>query len=107
MFKTLSRGIALFALALALIAAVLDLTRSIADSTIVMTPLGVDWLNFSPLTLNRAQSSVEEYLHPYLWDPAVVTILKAPSWFVFAALWFIFALLGRRRRSRWQSRYEA
>jgi hypothetical protein len=107
MLKTLSRILSMFALALALIAALLDLTRSIADSTIVMTPMGVDWLALSPVTLNLAQSSVEQYLHPLLWDPVIVTILKAPSWFVFAALWLVLALLGRRKKSRWQSRYEA
>lgn len=105
MLKSILRILALFALAMALITAVLDLTRSIADSTVVMTPLGIDWYNFSADTLNRARDIATEYLHPLVWDPVMQTVLQAPSWFVFGVLWFLLALAGRKRKSRWQDRY--
>ncbi len=104
MFKSILRILALFALAMALITAVLDMTRSIADSSVIMTPLGVDWFNLSPSTLNLAQATVQRYVHPYLWDPVIQTILQAPSWFVFGVLWFLLALAGRRRKRSWQDR---
>lgn len=107
MLKPLLRILSLFALAMALITAVLDITRSLADSTLVFTPLGLDWLNLSPNTLYSAQSAVKDFVHPILWDPVIQTILLAPSWFVFASLWLILALLGRHKKSRWQSKYEA
>jgi hypothetical protein len=97
--------LALFALALALITAVLDITRSIADSTLVMTPLGVDWFNFSPATLNASQATIQNYVHPIVWDPVIQTILLAPSWFVFSIIWLILTLLGKNRKSRWEGRY--
>jgi hypothetical protein len=105
MLKSILRILALFALAMALITAVLDITRSIADSAPIMTPLGVDWFNLSPGTLNLASSTIQEYVHPYLWDPVIQNILLAPSWFIFGVLWFLLSLAGRRRKSRWQDRY--
>ncbi|MCB1422105.1 MAG: hypothetical protein KDJ69_06485 [Nitratireductor sp.] len=105
MLKSLFRILALFALALALVTAVLDITRSIADSAVVMTPLGVDWFNLSPSTLNLAQATIQRYVHPYIWDPVIQTILLAPSWVVFAILWLLFSLAGRQRKLRLQDRY--
>lgn len=105
MLKPILRLLALFALAMALITAVLDITRSIADSTLVMTPLGLDWFNLSSTSLNTAQAAVKNYVHPFLWDPVIQTILLAPSWFVFSALWLVLTLLGRNRKSRWEGRY--
>lgn len=106
MLKPLLRLLALFALAMALITAVLDLTRSIADSTLVMTPLGVDWQERFPNALNAAHDTVQQFIHPVLWDPVVITILRAPTWFVFGVIWLLLSLLGRQRKSRWQGRYE-
>jgi len=102
MFKSICRILALFSLSLALITAVLDITRSIADSALIMTPLGVDWFNFSPGTLNLAQATVQRYVHPFLWDPIIQTMLLSPSWFVFGVLWLLFALAGRKRKNTWQ-----
>ena len=105
MLKPVLRILALFALAMALITAVLDITKSIADSTLVMTPLGVNWLELSPATLQAASVTIQDYVHPFLWDPVIQTILLAPSWFVFSVLWLILTLLGRNRKSRWEGRY--
>ncbi len=105
MLKPVLRILALFALAMALITAVLDITRSIADSTLVLTPLGLDWFNLSPASLQTASVTIQGYVHPFLWDPVIQTILLAPSWFVFSVLWLILTLLGRNRKSRWEGRY--
>lgn len=107
MFKSVIRILALFALAMALITGVLDITRSIADSTVVMTPLGIDWLELAPTSLYRAQTFIQSYLHPVIWDPGIRTILMAPSWAVFACLWLLLSLAGRNRQRRWQDRFEA
>ena len=107
MFKLIFKIIALLSLVMAAITAILDITRSIADSTIVMTALGQDWFNFSPSTLNFSQAIVQRYLHPAIWDPGIQMILLAPSWLVFAVLALLFGLLGRRKRKRWQDQYGA
>ena len=104
--KTLLRILALFSLAMALITAVLDVTRSIADSAIVFTPLGVDWAQFSLESLTQTQAIVQRFIHPIFWDPIIIKILQAPSWFVFGVLWLIFSLFGNRKKTRWQDSYK-
>lgn len=107
MLKPIIRILALFALAMALITAVLDITRSIADSTLVMTSFGVDWQNFAPASLNQAHDIVKQYLPPQIWDPIIIQILKVPTWGIFGVIWFLLSMLGRRKKSRWQDRYSA
>ena len=78
MIKAILRLIGLLVLALALITAVLDIARSIADSTLVITPLGKDWFDLSVDSLNLAQAVVQRYLHPMVWDPFIQSILQLP-----------------------------
>ena len=107
MFKFIFRMLALLFLVLAAVTAVLDITRSIADSTFVMTALGQDWFNISPSTLNFSQAMIQRYVHPAIWDPGVQTILQAPSWLVFGVLALFFGLIGRRKKQKWQDQYGA
>jgi hypothetical protein len=107
MFKFLFRLFALMFLLLAAVTGILDITRSIADSTVVMTPLGQDWFNYSASTLNQFQSLVQRYVHPDVWDPGIQKILVMPSWLVFGVLALIFGLFGRRVKKRWQDQYGA
>lgn len=107
MLRRAARFIAFIFALVAVIAAVLDITRSIADSSIVMTSLGQDWFNWSVDTLNFSQAIIQRYVHPYLWDPIIQTVLQWPSWLVFFGLALIFALLGRQKKHRWQDRYRA
>lgn len=107
MIKFLFRVLALVFLILAAVTGILDITRSIADSTVVMTTLGKDWFNHSPSTLNLAQALVQRYIHPDVWDPGIVKILLMPSWLVFGVLALIFGLFGRRVKKRWQDQYGA
>ena len=105
MFKSILRLLGLFSLALAVITAVLDVTRTIADSAPVITPLGTDWFNFSPSSLNLSQAIIQRYVHPVLWDPVFVKILLMPSWSVFAVLAALLLWFGKPRERRWQNRF--
>jgi len=105
LLKVILRILAMFALAMALITAVLDITRSIADSSVVITSLGYDWLTRSPGSLEAARNLVETYVHPLLWDPVIQTVLKAPSWAVFAVLWLVLKALSGSRRTSWRDRF--
>jgi len=107
MFKLIFRLLALLFLVLAAITAILDVTRSIADSTIVMTALGQDWFNFHLSSLNFSQAIIQRYVHPAIWDPGIQTILLLPSWLVFGVLALLFGLIGRRRKKKWQDYYGA
>ena len=53
MFRFLFRLMATFALAVAVIMAVLDVTRTVAASRLVITSLGASWRGVSPATLER------------------------------------------------------
>lgn len=92
--------IGLFFLAASLTSAVVDITKSIAASEIVQTELGATWVSISITSIQAAQGAIQGYVHPYLWDPIIQTILLWPTWLVFALLAAIFLFLGRKRRRK-------
>lgn len=90
----------MLSLAAAVILAVVDATRSIAASELVLTPLGNSWFAVSPGTLNLAQALVQRYVFPGLWDPLIVSILNLPGFAVFLVLALLFYAIGRRPARR-------
>jgi hypothetical protein len=63
--------------------------------------LGQLWFDFSRSSLNLVQAVVQRYIHPFLWDPIIVTILLCWAFAVFMVLGLlILALCGRRARRR-------
>jgi hypothetical protein len=63
--------------------------------------LGQLWYNLSPSSLNLVQAVVQRYIHPFLWDPIIVTVLL---WWAFAVLMVlglvILVLSGKRAQTR-------
>jgi hypothetical protein len=63
--------------------------------------LGQLWFDLDRSSLNLVQAVVQRYIHPFLWDPIIVTVLL---WWAFAVLMslglVILALSGRWRRAR-------
>jgi hypothetical protein len=100
MLRLLFRLLATLALAVAVIMAVLDATRTIAAEQLVLTPLAISWMTVSPDTLETARSFVQNRMHPLFWDPVLVRILDLPGFVVFAALAFLFHAIGRKPRRR-------
>ncbi|WP_353643565.1 hypothetical protein [Mesorhizobium sp. WSM2239] len=100
MLRLLFRLLATLALAVAVIMAVLDATRTIAAEQLVLTPLATSWATVSPDTLEAARSFVQSRLHPLFWDPVLVRVLGFPGFAVFGALAFLFHAIGRRPRRR-------
>ena len=81
--------------------------RSIQAGKPLSTPLGQFWYAIDPGSLNLLQAVVERYLHPYLWDPIVFTVLLWPGWAVFGVLAVFVALVRLaialvQRRRRWK-----
>lgn len=105
MFRLIFKFVGVIFMVLALITAVLDLTRSIANSAVTITPLGQEWFEFSRDSLSIAQSFTQRYLHPAIWDPFIQYLLLRPSWLVFFVLSIIFLWMGRRRKRHWQERF--
>jgi hypothetical protein len=62
--------------------------------------LGQLWYQLNRSGLNLMQAVVQRYIHPFLWDPIIVTVLL---WWAFAVLMVLGALLlvaFRRRNAR-------
>jgi len=91
------RVLGLSLVAIAFITLVVDGTRSIAASAIVITPLGEGWFKLHAPSLNLIQALIERYTLPFLWDPVFLNILLLPVWLVIAAFGFTLVYLGSRR----------
>ena len=100
MIRFLFRFAAMIALAIAVIMAVLDATRTVAASHLVMTPLKTSWNAVSPDTLGAAESFVREKVQPLLWDTAIDWIISQPGFAVFAALAFLLYLIAYKPARR-------
>lgn len=100
MFRFLFRLMATFSLAVAVIMAVLDVTRTIAASRLVLTPLGDSWRSVSPSTLEQVQTFILEKAHPLVWNPVMVFILDLPGFVVFGVLAFLLYAIGHRPERR-------
>ncbi len=98
MIRFLFRLLATLALAVAVIMAVLDATRSIAASALVLTPLGESWQSASPATFETARQTIGTDIWAPLWDPGMLFILAQPGFVVFAVLALLFYLVGYRPR---------
>ena len=100
MVRLLFRLLAMTALAVAVIMAVLDATRTVAAEQLVLTPLNVSWNTASPDTLEAVRGFVQDRLHPLVWDPVVVRLLDLPGFVVFGGFAFLLYAIGRRPQRR-------
>ena len=100
MIRFLFRFLAALALAIAVIMAVLDATRTVAASELVMTPLVESWTAMSPDTLEAAQAFVSGSLHPWVWDPVTTSLLALPGFAVFALLSLALFAIGHKPARR-------
>ncbi len=68
------------------------------------TPLGQVWYSLDPGSLNLLQAVIERYVHPYLWDPIIFTVLAWPAFAVIGVPALALALIAewraRRRKPR-------
>lgn len=100
MFKAFMRLLAMVMLAITVIMAVLDATRSIAADRLVLTPLGTSWNDVAPTLLGQIETLIDSRLPAFVLDPLFTGLLSAPGFAVFAVLALLFALAGRPGRAR-------
>jgi hypothetical protein len=62
--------------------------------------LGQLWFDLNRSSLNLVQAVVQRYIHPFLWDPIIVTILLCWAFAVLMVLGVLMlAIFGRRPRT--------
>jgi hypothetical protein len=94
----LLRILGVWFLLLAVVAAVIDATKSLAaGGAWVFTPLGQQWSNLSPDSLSAAKIAVETHVGTFMWNPMITEILNAPTWVVLGILGVLLFWLGRKR----------
>jgi hypothetical protein len=81
----------------AAIAGVYDATRWLAGTGSVSTSLLDHWKNLAPSLLASAQTGVQRFAHPLVWD-GIAKLLALPAWAVLGGLGVLVGYAGRRRR---------
>jgi hypothetical protein len=98
------KGLAAVLVAAGIVAAAADAMASLMAQSLVITPLGQTWYDWSPSTLNALQAGVQRRLAPWLWDPGLVTVLLWPTAAVLIGLgvlvWLLAGIGGARMRRR-------
>jgi hypothetical protein len=94
------RLLGLWTMAGAVVALVIDGTRSIALQRFAPTPLYQTWRTLAPASYAGTRKWVESNAHPMVWN-AVEWMLGLPAWSVLIVLGALLLLAGsKRRRSR-------
>ena len=95
----LLRAAGIICLLIAMVAVIIDAIKnlSVMDGDWIFTSLGNQWSKLSPHSLATVESVVEAHAVPFLWDPIITQLLRAPTWEAFGVLGFGLFWLGRKR----------
>lgn len=94
--RFLLRLVGYLGVAAGFIALVIDGARSIANSGLRFTALGETLASFIHERYALIQPTVERNIHPLLWDPVLLSLMRMPTAFVALAIGFALLWLGRR-----------
>jgi hypothetical protein len=87
---------------LALVLAVIDGTKSLGASKLVLTSLAETWTSVNPASLQAVQAFFDSRYFADLLDGTMTALLSYPAFAVIAVPGLLLALLGRRpRRERY------
>jgi hypothetical protein len=93
------RILGVWLLLLAMVAAVVDATKSLAGGGAwVVTPMGEQWRELAPEMLEAFKKWAIDTAGDWVWDPILVSILAAPTWVVFGILGVLLYWLGQKRK---------
>lgn len=103
MIAFLARFAGLWLIAGALVALVVDGTKTIAGTALTITPLRQTWSLLGANSLAAFQEFVQTKIEPHVghwvWDPAIQWILSLPTWAVLGVVGGWLAYMGRKRRA--------
>ena len=91
-------GYLLLFLALAALGA--EILTSVQAGEWVSLTVGDVWAMIDRESIGLAQVGLERYVHPFLFDPLLLTLLLWPAWAVAGVPALLILLLARRRRQR-------
>jgi hypothetical protein len=100
MFRLLSRFLGLCLLATAFITLLGDVTHSVAGAKLFVTPLGETLMAVAPGKLALAQAFVTRQVHPFIWDPVLVDLMRLPVWLAVGAIGCLAIRLGSKPAPR-------
>ena len=64
------------------------------------TALGTFWYELDRSSLNLVQAVIERYVHPFLWSPIIVSILRCWAFAVLMVLGVLILAVFAKRRER-------
>lgn len=96
MLRFLLRLLGYLCVAAGFVGLVLDGARSIANSTLLFTPLGETLTIMLRERYALIQPMVERNIHPLLWDPVLLNLMKAPAALVAFVIGFFLLWLGAK-----------
>lgn len=98
--RLLLRIIGTTLLALALILIILDGTRSLGESALVITPLGATWALIHADSLVQMQAFIDGRFFGPVLESVIGAVLGFPGWAVLGIPGALLAWLGRSKRTR-------
>lgn len=94
--RFLLRFVGYLSVAAGFVALVIDGARSIANAGLQFTPVGEVLIAVVQGRYQLIQPAIERNIHPWLWDPVLLTVLRAPAAGAALVLGFMLLWLGRR-----------
>lgn len=94
--RFLLRLIGYLSVAAGFVALVIDGARSIANSGLRFTVLSETLTSVMHERYASIQPAIERNIHPLLWDPVLLSLMRAPTAFLALLLGFALLWLGRR-----------
>lgn len=100
MIRLFLRFIGLCLLAAAFVTLIVDATRSATSGTLYVTSIGESFMAVLPSHFGLAQAFIERHIHPLVWDPIMVDLLRLPVWLAFGIAGALAIRLGSRPASK-------
>ena len=97
MFRFLARVVGLVLVAAGFVGIVIDGTRSIANGTVMFTPLGEAAFRVLGERYLLLQPAIERHVSQWLWDAVVLKFTLLPASVVGFVLGVILLWLGQKR----------
>ncbi len=94
MVRFLLRMLGYLSVAAGFVVLVLDGARSIANSAVLFTPFGQTLALLLRERYASLQPMVERNIHPLLWDPVLLGLMRAPAALVACLLGFLLLWAG-------------